>query len=112
LKALIDDILKAIADNEKAGNITNKDAVELLHMISHLYEYLYGSIKEFDDEEVSSMLAGALELPCDVAFQAERKEERLETQRQIAKNLKRKGILSVEEIVETTGLSYEEVEEA
>jgi len=112
LKALIDTILKAIADNEKAGNITNKDTVELMHMMSHLYEYLYGNIKEFDEEEVSNMLAGALELPCDAAFEAEQKKGRLEEKKQIARNLKRKGILSIDDIVETTGLSLKEVKEA
>ena len=108
LQSLISDILKAIADNEKIGNITNKDTVELLHMMSHLYEYLYGSIKEFDEEEVSAVLAGALELPCDARFEAEQKE----VKKQIAKNLKLKGVLSFDEIAETTGLSFEEVEKA
>ena len=55
------------------------------------------------------MLAGALELPCDVAFQAERKEGRLETQRQIAKKMKKAG-KSLDEIMEFTDLTVDEIE--
>jgi hypothetical protein len=87
LKALINDILTAIAKNEKAGNITNKDAVELLHMVGELYDYLYGGIEEFDKEEVSTMLDGAMVLPCDAAFENVRQETRRTTLEEAAQKL-------------------------
>lgn len=107
LKSLINDITKAIKSNEDVGNITHKDSVELVHMTSHLYNYLYGSIKEFDEEEVSTMLAGALELPCDAAFDERGKEER----KTIARKMKKAG-KPIEEIMEFTDLTVDEIEKA
>ena len=105
LKSLIFDILKAIADNETAGNITHKDALELMNMFNLMYDYLYGGIKEID-EEVSEMLAGALELPCDAML--EKAEE--EFKKNVARKMKKAG-KPLGEIVEFTELPAEEVEE-
>ena len=53
------------------------------------------------------MLAGALELPCDVAFENERKEG----QKQVARKMKKLG-KSVDEIMELTDLTADEIEKA
>ena len=107
LKALINDILKSIADNEEAGNITNKDAVDLLYMVGELYDYLYGGIEEFEKEEVSTMLPGAMVLKCD----ADRMAANMEAKKQVARKLKSKGFAN-DDIAELTELSLDEVEDA
>ena len=57
LKELIEhQLLPAVAENEKVGNITHSDAFELLKLLSKLYDYLYGNIDVFEEEEVKSVL--------------------------------------------------------
>ncbi|MCL2388470.1 MAG: hypothetical protein FWC89_13125, partial [Defluviitaleaceae bacterium] len=114
LKKLIEmSILPAIAESEKAGNITHSDAFELLSLLDRLYDYLYGSINEFKDEEANIMLADVLELKYDARLASEVKEQvkerLLEEKRDIARSMKADGD-SAEKIARNTGLSVKEIE--
>ena len=109
LKALIEqNILPAITENEKAGNITHSDAFELIRLLDRLYWYLYGSISEFKDEEVDSVFADVIELKYDKEF-AEERARHLEEKRQIAHDLKNEGV-PIEIIAKTTKLPACEIE--
>jgi len=69
LKSLIEEsVLPAIAESESLGNITHSDAFELLSLLERLYDYLYGSIPEFREEEANIMLSNILELKYDSEF--------------------------------------------
>ena len=122
LKKLIDEeILPAILENERQGNITHSDAFEMLQLLSRLYEYLYGGVEEFKDEEVKGMLSDILVLEYDVELEErvnEKVEERVnervnektrETQKQIARNMKNEGDPS-EKIARITGLPITEIQ--
>jgi len=121
LKRLIEtNILPAIAKSEKTGNITHSDAFELLSLLDRLYEYLYGSISEFKEEDVNIMLADILELKYDskLAEAEARAEARVEAKheakfdarlRSIAWNMKQDGD-ALEKIARNTGLSIAEIE--
>jgi len=124
LKKLIDQkLLPAIAENEKAGNITHSDAFELLKLLSKLYDYLYGSIAIFEDEEVKSMLADTLVLEYDVEMEEEKakfeaslkasleaiEEEKMREKIITARNFKNDGI-PIETIARNMGLSISEIE--
>jgi len=121
LKELIDNsILPAITDNEKVGNITHSDAFELIKLLSRLYDYLYGGIVEFQEEEAKLMLSDILVLEYDVElaeekakfgaeleaeFEAKHKEEK----RNIARGLKNDGF-PIEIIAKNMGFSIAEIE--
>jgi len=113
LKKLIEtSILPAIAESEKAGNITHSDAFELLSLLDRLYDYLYGSINEFKDEEANIMLADVLELKYDAELaevEARHEERLMEEKRTMARIMKKEGD-STSKIVRVTGLSESEVE--
>ena len=122
LKTLIEtSILPAITESEKAGNITHSDAFELLSLLDRLYDYLYGSINEFKDEEANIMLADVLELKYDARLASEVKaqvkaqvkeqvRERLMAEKEAtARKMKKYGD-SVEKISDITGLSIIEID--
>jgi hypothetical protein len=118
LKKLIEtNILPAIVESEKAGDITHNDTFELLMLLDRLYGYLYNDIPEFKEEEANSMFADVLELRYDkrlaedlakhTARLASETEERL---RNIARNMKQDGD-TIEKIARNTGLSISEIED-
>ena len=116
VKTLIEDgLLPAIVSNEQAGHITHNDAFELLTLLERLYNYLYGNIKEFKDEEASAMtaLSDIIELRYDKELEAARREIAIEVAKEtacrIAQGLKNLG-LSNDMIVTATGLTYDEIE--
>jgi len=76
LKTLIEkSILPAIAESERVGDITYSDSFELLSLIDRLYDYLYGNITEFKEEETNAVLANILELKYDARLAREVKEQ-------------------------------------
>jgi len=108
LKKLIEtSILPAIVESEKAGLITHSDAFELLSLLDRLYDYLYGSINEFKDEEANIMLADVLELKYDSKL-AEVEAKHEAKLRDMARIMKKEGD-STNKIVRVTGLSESEV---
>ena len=118
LKKLInEELLPAILENEKSGNITHSDTFEMLQLLSRLYKHLYGYIEEFRQEEVGNMLTDILELEYDVKLEEALQEARqeasyktyLETQKQIARELKAEGV-DIEIIAKTTKLAASEIE--
>ena len=147
LKTLVSDkLLPAIITSEAAGDITNNDAFELLQLIERLYNYLYGGIVEFKDEEANTMsaLAEIIELKYDKRYERDMaegkkaiaeevtkqvtkqvtkevtkevtkkvteqvaKQTAKQTAYKIAHGLKQMGI-SIDVIMQTTGLSSEEI---
>jgi len=68
-----------------------------------------GQAKWGNCEEVLEMLPGALELPCDAIIKKAEEDARKRIREVTARRMK-KGGLTVEEIVEFTELSAEEVE--
>ena len=114
LKELIDNnLLPAIAENEKTGNITHSDAFELIKLLSRLYDYLYGGIDEFKDEGVKSMLSDMLVLEYDVELANELEKAKrgfLEEKKDAARKMKKYGI-SFDKIADIIGLSLAEVEQ-
>ena len=115
LKMLIEqNLLPAISENEKSGNITHGDAFELIRLLDRLYDYLYGGISEFKEEEVDWMFADVIELKYDVelAEVEARHEARLwEEKLEAARNFKKNGV-SNDVIARSLGLSVAEVEKA
>jgi len=117
LKELIDkSILPAITESEKAGNITHRDAFELLSLLDRLYHYLYGSIPEFKEEEANSVLSDILELRYDkrLAEVEAQHEARLEARlgertMDIARSMKADNE-PYEKIIRHTGLAFAEIE--
>ena len=98
--------------SEKVGNITHSDAFELLSLLDRLYDYLYGSITEFKDEEANIMLVDILELKYDAELaevEARHEEKLMEEKRTMARIMKKEGD-STSKIVRVTGLSESEVE--
>ena len=107
VKALIEDaLLPAILETEQAGHITHNDAFELLRQLKRLYNYLYGDIKEFNDEEVNPMttLSDIIELEYD----KELEDAKRETAYRIAGGMKNLG-LSIDVIEKATGLTPAEI---
>ena len=117
LKELIEkSLLPAIAINEKAGNITHSDAFELLKLLSKLYDYLYGDIAIFKEEEVKSMLADTLVLEYDVEIaeiEARHESEKMEMahslKREMARKFKNDGV-PTEVIARNTGFTISEID--
>jgi len=119
LKDLIDNgILKAINDNEKAGNIDSYDAYVLAGLAKKLYDHLYGSIQEFKVEGVRSMLDDMLLVEYEEELiiakrkiaQEVAQETESKTALEIAKNLLEQG-LAPENIAMATKLSIEKIKE-
>ena len=122
LKALINTILDAFDENEKAGNISNDDAFVLAGLVETLYDHMYGNIPEFKEEGVKDMLAGRLLVRNEEEILKERQraqEEKLEiTNRllvrneeeklEIAKNFLAKGV-SPEDVADATKLPITKV---
>jgi len=133
LKELINEnILPAIVESEKSRNITNSDAFELLSLLDRLYNYMYGNINEFKDEEANNMLSDILELKYDARYaedtarfkakleeelearlearlEAKLEEERINEKITTARIMKEEGA-AISMIVKVTGFSYDDVE--
>jgi len=133
LKKLIDDsILPAITESEKNGNISHGDAFELIRLLSRLYDYLYGNVDEFKEEEVKLLLSDIIELEYDfeiaeavekatekavaetkanfgAELRAELEAKHLEEKRNIARRMKDYGI-PIEQIAMDTELPIREIE--
>ena len=80
LKELIDKkILPAIVESEKAGNITPGDVFELLRLLRRLYDYLYGGVELFKEEDINMLLSDILELEYDAELAEAAARVRAET---------------------------------
>ena len=91
LKDLINKILKTLADNENAGYITGYDAFVLSGLVKMFYDHLYGTIQEFIDEGVSTML--------DDILLVEYEEEIIDAKLKMAMGMLKKG-MSPEDVAE------------
>ena len=110
-------ILKALFENEEAGNIPISDVYVLIGLIDILYDHLYGEVKEFQEEGVRNMLADKLYVKYEKEIEEAAKEAAKEATKElarklenVAKNLLTKG-LSPEDIAEATKLPIEKVRE-
>ena len=105
LKDLINNgILKTIEDSEKAERIDSYDSYVLAGLVKKLYNHLYGSIKEFEDEGVRTMLDDMLLVEYEDKLLIKREEDMLK----VAMKLLAKG-MSAEDIVDTTELPIAKV---
>lgn len=107
-KLLNDEILETLAMNAEAGNITRRDAHTLMKLLSLMYNHLYGTIKEFEEERVKGMLAEKLVLENEFEVLQARKEARKEARMQLAREMLADG-KDIFEIVKYSKLAHEEV---
>ena len=91
-KLINEDIVPTIYHSVKSGVISHNDVYELLLLLQQMYDYLYGNIPEFEEEEVNSMIQGALVTEYDIKFKKDMEREvkkALERERKIlAKQIK------------------------
>jgi len=74
-KLINEDIVPTIYHSVKSGVISHNDVYELLLLLQQMYDYLYGNIPEFEEEEVNSMIQGALVTEYDIKFEKDMKRE-------------------------------------
>jgi hypothetical protein len=90
LKNLLNNgIIKSIRDNEQSGNITSEDAFVLREMLDRLYKYLYGDIKEFEEEGVGAMLEEKLIFDAEIKIYEAKKEADKEAEKKVEKSEKK-----------------------
>jgi hypothetical protein len=108
LKALIADILKAIEETEKGGDINGYDAYVLAGLSKLVYSHLYGNIQEFQEEGVGTMMDDVLLVEYEEEIINAMAKTAVETAAEIAKGLLAEG-LPLERIAAVTKLPMSKI---